>query len=709
MQRSVSGELVTKALLTINWENIPGGFQLKNAIITTSISRKYLTWNGEALFEGCIFKGKFDLPYLNVKRRLLFLGCTFEDVFDIRASTLSEIVFTNSAAGQQTIFNGAAKFANCSISGPIICVRSCFRAEANFNTITVGSIANFKETSFLGSADFKGAKVLSQLDFSKAQFLNPSAEVSFNSATFLGGGIFDEAEFMAAPDFLATEFRRRLQCFKTKFLSQAETTFQRCRVTGDAILEGSIFAGPVDFSAVHIEGDISLKKAIFKDSAHFGSMLIEGNAFFQEASFFGQTVFSAAEIRNNLVCDRVQFVGDNAHLSLQALRSHGNVSFRKSSFAGPADFSGVAISGQLGLEETQFAGFLSLNGAKVGRGVFLMRAICNDSVNGVGAEIGGQFACQDAKFVSDKEITFSVANINCNAMLDRAEVHGPLTLTGTIITGQLICIAAKFVSKQTCFNFSGGRVEGAAVFWNAQFEGAARFRGSAFSQNLSLAGVKFGGPLDVSNASVEGSLLLFSVSDGVTPRIETAKTILPPTANLHRFRYMASDLFEGNRWREWIKFAHGKSYYDPDPFLILERSFRRSGRSDLADRVYYEMNNAEARVLYASGRMGKWLIKVSLKAVVGYGVYGSRLSLWALPPPIVFFITCLLNHRAINPFRSLMYTLDTFLPVDLHQSTLCDVPNWMRFTNELWGWLIVPLTIAQLSGYLKRKAFPGDD
>ena len=707
-ERSVSGEFLTEAILNPVWGSIPGGFHIKNAIIRTPISRRYASWTWEALFEDCLFNAKFQLPYLDAKRRLLFTGCNFRDEFDLRAATLSEIGFLTSKARQQTIFHGPIKLGSCQVSDRVLCVGSLLNADVDFNTASVGGNANFGNTTFGGSLDFKGFRLVGQLDFTNARFMNSKSEVSFNSATILGGAIFDGSEFMAAPDFLGTEFGRRLQCCGAKFASQAEATFQRCRVNGDAIFEDSMFVGPVDFSAIQIKGDLSLRNSVFKNGGKFGSMLVEGNAFYQDAKFHGKSVLSSAQILENLVCERIQFFGETADLLLLALRVTGSVLYKGAIFGGRADFSGATINGQLVLDEAQCTGLLSLNGAKVGRGVFLVNATCNGPVNFVGAEIGGQFACQNARFLSKEETTFSIARLNCDAIFDGAEFRGTLSLTSTIITGQLRCIGAQFLSQQSSFNFNGGSVDGSAVFWNARFQGLANLRGARFSQNLSLAGTRFTGILDLSNAVVEGSLMLFSIAEDAVPSVTVDRTVLPTTANLHRFSYAASDLLEENRWKEWINLANSQPGYDPGPFIALERTFRQAGRGDLADRIYIEMNRAEERFLWKNGRIDKWLAKVVLRMTVGYGAYGWLLWLWALPILMIFFAACRISNLSPGPIRIAMYTVDVFLPIDLHQQKLCDLPDWLRFITEVWGWLIIPLAIAQLSGYLQRTSVPRD-
>jgi len=701
-ERLLSGEFLFEAISSPNWE---GSCQIKNAIITTPISRTYGSSSCEILFDNCSFNAPVVLQYFEAKRRVQFRGCIFREDIDFRASRLAELGFFISPSGQQTVFHRSLMLAGSQISGRFACANSLVEGDADFNTLFINGNAKLLKTVFHGAADFKGLRIAGQLDMTGACFRSAEKEVSFNSATFLGGAILDECEFVATPDFLATEFGRRLQCFRAKFTGQKESTFQRCKVSGDAILEETVFSGPVDFSAMHIEGDLSFKSAKFEKSASFTSMSVKGNAFYQDSKFGGKTVFNSAEVSGLLFFDRIQ-AAKSADLVLLALHVGGSVSCRKAIFYGTVEFSGAAIDGQLVMDEAECAGLLSLNGTRVLKGLFLNKATCSGAVNCIGSELRGQLVCTNSKFLSDEEVSFSVARIDCDAVFNRSEFNGTLNLVSTVVTRQLTCIGTNFSNRTTSLNLNGGRVEGSAVFWNASFQGMINFRGTKFLHNLTLAGSRMTGFLDASNASVGGSINLFTVPDELPSGVSVGETVLPTGAKLHQFRYASSDLSSKDQWKKWIKLASGPDSYDPDPFVTLESLFRQTGHSDLADKVYIERNLAEDRFLWRKSRFDKWLGKVLLRITVGYGVRGWLLWMWAIPMPLIFFGVCRAANWSPSPVRIAMYAIDVFLPVDLNQQTVCGSAEWWHFITQIWGWLIIPLAVAQLTGFLQRTNVP---
>jgi hypothetical protein len=103
---------------------------------------------------------------------------------------------------------------------------------------------------------------------------------------------------------------------------------------------------------------------------------------------------------------------------------------------------------------------------------------------------------------------------------------------------------------------------------------------------------------------------------------------------------------------------------------------------------------------------------------VGYGVQGWRLLIWAaliiLPTSIAISWFYYWNS-SVSPLRKffpkgLFYTLWLFLPIDFKISELEQVslePRSLfilvKFFTKVSGWIIVPLAVAQIGGFLKKK------
>ena len=231
-------------------------------------------------------------------------------------------------------------------------------------------------------------------------------------------------------------------------------------------------------------------------------------------------------------------------------------------------------------------------------------------------------------------------------------------------------------------------------------------------RNVSLIGAQFSKPLNLSNTSIAGTFYVYSMT-GAGGNGIVHPTKLPPYADLRGLTFDRTDLEYGNRWQAWLSLRRSEDSHDPSPYLALESYFHRAGRDDLADRVHYEMRKAEGQALWRQGRWDKWTLNCLLRWAVGYGVYGWRLFIWAgvvLVPAWLYFVVTL--KQAIEPDKpvslwSLIYTMDVFLPVNLNQEDLYNRPGpvfaIVKFATKLWGWIIIPLAMAQLAGFLKKK------
>lgn len=329
------------------------------------------------------------------------------------------------------------------------------------------------------------------------------------------------------------------------------------------------------------------------------------------------------------------------------------------------------------------------------------------------SEITGQLMCNEAQFLSKTGgMNLNSAKISGNAFFQATIFQGAADFGHTEIGRNLVCQEAKFLSDDSETIFDSLKVSGSAVFDKATFLGPVDLGDCTFLRNLSLIGAQFSKPLNLSNTSVAGTLYVFSTT-GAGRSESTIPTRLPPIADLRGLTYGRTDLEYDNRWQMWLSLRRSRDSFDPAPYLALESYLHQNGRDDLADRVHYEMRRAEGQAFWRQGRFDKWALNCFLRWTVGYGVYGWRLFVWTgivLIPAWLFFVVNL--KQAIDPDKpvsllSLIYTMDVFLPVNLNQEELYNRPGAVfaivKFVTKLWGWVIVPLAMAQLAGFLKKK------
>lgn len=710
--RTISGEFVIEAIQNKAYGDSQDGLQIENAIIASHLYRRYLTCHSEVSFHKCLFKHHFELPFSTFNRRLRFVGCTFDDHFNIHHSTLAELACYSSKDGTITKFNSNAIFLGIITTGNLLVTHCLFanpESIVSFNTTRSVGNMSLEASLFAGPVDLAGLTVETQLNCTHAQFLSTKTPVGFNSSSFLKGAMFDNSRFMGGVDFTALHVGQRLQCIRTIFASDTqEVDFSTAVFDGPAILENCIFKGPLSFTSAIARHDLYFRGSYFTNQqaeVTFTGARVSGSVFFDDCQFSGPFKFVVAQVEGLGSFNRAKFA---KIANLQAVKVAGSVHFRQTEFEATLDLSGADITGQLIIANAKFTsteGGLILNSSKVKRGVFLDDCQIKGFMNCVGAFIGGQLGVTRTHFSSPNSATsFSSTHVEGDLFINECQFAGPFSFVSTNISGQFLCTASSFLNESHKSDFAGFCAQGSVMFWGSIFNGPVRLRNGQFMQNLSIATAQFNKEIDLSNVNVKGYFYVFFIPE--EQRSNTGHsgnhTKLPPYGNLNNFRFAGSDLHEKEQWKLWLRLPP-HTEYAPDPFLALEQSFRRIGRDDLADKIYYSMKVREGHDLWRKRRYGKWLENQALKLLVGYGVHGSLLWLWAIPMPLIFAFACHYSHDTISPIRVLSYAIDVFLPVDLHQKKNCDIPDPLGLLTELWGWIIVPLALAQLGGVLKKK------
>jgi len=748
--RTLSGEFVVEAMLDRRWAQMPEGFFLLNAVISTPLVRRYACVEGEICFEACLFQEAVSVTYTEFKRRIRFLGSVFNGDLNLEAGALSELWLYPSAKGNPTLLRGGANFFALNVGERLICEKVQFlneTKEAYFNSIEVANHVSLKESLFRGPVNFIGAEIGGQLICDKTQFLSKEGIVYFNSAKISQHALFREAVFEGPVDFLSAKVGVSLYCSRAifhegvtlveaviesslyfdqaKFLNAKQPVrFNGIRVGGLASFYEATFQGPADFLTAEIRGQLYCEKAQFLGAdavVELGSAKISDHLSLSGSVFHGPVKLGATHIGGQLICDRTQFLNQAEEVYMNGAKIAHHASFQEALFQGPVNFVGVEIGGQLICDRAQFLsqeGLAYFNGAKVAHHASFRDARFHGPVDFGVIEIGNQFLCERAQFLNPSKIaSFNSARVKGGGFFREASFHGPVNFVGISLGTCLYCEEAKFLNPHDMVNFDNMQVEGFASFQGAFFAGPVYLSHGIFSHNLLLEGVQFKSFLSFYNTRVAGTLYVFSPSEteGGTTALATE---LPDAADLRGLTYDRTDLESGERWRKWIRLRHDADSYDPGPYLVLEQSFRRAGRDDLGDQVHFEMRRAEGRFLQRRRRFGKFALHSLWRWSVGYGVGGERLF-YLISAAFVstYFLIYSADRQGLfqpgkepdsNPFSPLWYTLDIFLPgVSLdyqsHWQTIDGVVSSVIRAMTLVGWILVPLAVAQLAGLLKRK------
>ena len=263
-------------------------------------------------------------------------------------------------------------------------------------------------------------------------------------------------------------------------------------------------------------------------------------------------------------------------LTAQGARVTGDVFLRGVTATGEVSLSGAEIGGQLACNRARFEAAegtaLNAEGARVTGGVFLSGVTATREVSLSGAEIGGTLACEGARFENSEGTALNAqgARVTGSVFLRGVTATGEVSLSGAGIGGQLSCNGARFEnSEDTALNAQ--KMEADEFYWREV---------QAVSGAVDLNGAKVGDLVDDA-ASWEkvGHLHLNGFR---------YDHIAGPVNVRMRLGWVAKDAATANEFR-------------PQPYEQLAQVFREMGhdgdrRTVLIEKERFERKHARARM-----------------------------------------------------------------------------------------------------------------
>src|SRR5205814_1319627 len=287
-------------------------------------------------------------------------------------------------------FMSSATFLRTSFSGTILFDESTFKAEASFNSMTVGDDAFFRKAVFEGSADFVGVGITSDFVADDAQFKNKEQGADFNSM----------------------------------------------KVRETASFKKAVFEGPVGFGSADIVSNFEAQNAQVKNkeqSANFSSMKLRHTAFFTKAVFEAPVDFVRAEITTSFVADETQFKNKQQGVSFSGMKVGADAFFRKAVFEGPVNFAAADIGGAFSADQAQFKNKeqeATFDSMKVGHTAFFTKAVFEGPVDFITADFASNFEANEAQFKNkDQTAYFDSMKVGGGAFFRKAVFEGPVELS----------------------------------------------------------------------------------------------------------------------------------------------------------------------------------------------------------------------------------------------------------------------------------------
>jgi len=613
---------VIKGPLNLTYATFKGELSITNSVIMGPVDFSFATFERSVIFDGSQFLKKADfrashamadfrVSYAQFLHDSCFMDVRIDEVFRAEGAQFADVTFQQAQFNKRVLFcprnpedrhaetryacfNGNVSFTDASIKGFAHFEGARFRKRADFNRIHIHSSASF---SCYAENSYADVKPVRELAFIRTCF---GGEVNFAGARIEGTAYFEGARF------------------------HEKATFDRIWVGGHAL-----------FHTFEREGGQPSVKAHFSKEARFLAAYIGGNAGFDGACFERSVTLERTEIRRNALFR--SFVNEYGELIVVEFKGLAN--FLGSHIFGDAEFSGAQF---VGAEKNDRAWFESIN--------IDGNAYFDDTYHG--NPIGHVVFKREANFFNahfHHQAVFRSASFEAVAEFTNVDVEGVGNFKGAEFNSETRFISAHFLNQA---DFSFTHFRGATDFTDVEIDGASFFNNAKFLGQLILRAARFKS-LDLLNAQfVLRRLVLRWDSDGNTKahtfkrRWVFVKKVSDGNVDMRGFTCEHINV-------DWDQLSQSMHPFDRQPYTLIEKSFRASGKHIDADSVYFELCCREGQELrdkiYRRGKFN------NLSGMKLFNELGR--SLRDVPRALLNLVEGVGFHHGIRPYRLLLFSL----------------------------------------------------
>jgi len=527
-------------------------------------------------------------------------------------------------------------------------------------------------------------------------------------------------------------------------------------------LEGATIVGSITGQAVHVEGGVSFARSficsISGPAIHLDTATIDGHLGFRDAVLIGPVRLGWASFGSDILFQNTTICGadDEPVVLFNGATIVRNVAILASRFRGKSHLMQVEIGGRFMIRESSLgdgrafalaAPDCTVGGIAIYRGRFY-GAVSFDRSTVRGAlaiaesrylqrqgtpfalrniSVGGDVAISNVRSYEGLALTASTlgANLSIRDSLLATRAVNALELDGTTIRGGLTVVGNRLHGRAS---MAGARVDSFAIFGACEFRefGGLVADGASVRKGLSWTGIRRRGETAVRLSLIDADVGVWIDDDESRPAQDELF--------LTGFRYSAiEDLPSGDDGRlEWLALQKQPS---AQSYEQLARTYHAAGHEASARKVAIGKNVVAAK----SSKWYTWARFSSIVSrwVIGYGYKPQWAIAWSVAVILAGTLTFAYTHdlglfapakemttAALYPhFNSAAYSLDAFLPLlDLQQEqywrpvadSRCRVVNrwsvpcgaWLQmyqWTQTVLGWLLTSLSVAGLTGLIRRS------
>jgi hypothetical protein len=513
----------------------------------------------------------------------------------------------------------------------------------------------------------------------------------------------------------------------TRIKGRFDFSYAECKQVLD--FHSTTFLSEVNFTGATITKDIILQKTTFHEKADFTDMIVEGALYGESCKFLNEVDFTAAQIKRRAVF--IKGIFENIAM-FTGFNISGTAYFHSTTFLKAANFGSAHIKGRAIFEGAIFEDNFDFASGRIGACAEFKNSLFKKNAVFHRTQIEESAFFQNTNFEGD--VDFGYIRIGSNAEFNGAVFHKTAIFNSAIVEGHTLFNSGssagsqndeQVLPKPTIFkgkaDFSSVVFLGGATFLGARFFENVDFFASRIDMNAGFTDVVFFKNVDFLNASF-GTLFFSKYNSGDMNNQFNGRIDLRG-CTYNRFEPISV-------WEQLMEHLYP---YHRQPYTQLENTLLLIGEDQLAKKVYYKRKCTEFSIFKKRNPL-IWLGDRFLWLLTGYGV-----KLWRLLLAIVLILaigTLIFQLKgAVEPnnfqqmlsafksntetriysigvLESFWVTLKLFLPIPIaagatwlpSSEVLFGIVSFTAIATflQLAGWILVPLAVAGLSGWLKR-------
>jgi sRNA-binding regulator protein Hfq len=707
---------------------------------------------------GAKIKGTLDLSFAEVPFPLYFGGCVFTEEINILYSRMKFLNLVGShtdSIGADGVkveggvylrngfkANGEVRFPTAKIDGDFDCGRGEF---VNKNgTAILADRMNVQNSVHLdngfkasGMVCFRGATVGGTFECDDGEFVNEDGtaivadRIDVKGSVFLRNGFKAKGEVRFPNAMIGGDF----DCSKSEFTNEDSIVI----LANGINVEGTVFLnhgfkanGEVRFLGASIGGNFDCEKGEFinkgSDAISADRMFVRGSVFLRDGfKADGRIRFPGALINGDFDCKDGIFINarkDDYAIAANRMEVNGNVLLSDGFKAnGEVRFLGAVINGNFDCKDGSFINVnkngyaIVADGIDVKGNVFLINNFnANGEVRFLEARIGGQFNCQNGKFINKNgsAITANGMDVKNKVLLiDGFKAEGEVCFPNATIGGNFVCENSEFINKGKAAISADGITTNGGLFLRNGFKAEGR---------VSIVGAIVHGHFFWSDVEHPERTIL-DMRNAKAGVLWDDEKSWPAKGNLILEGFVYEDIGDdapkdAKSRIEWLN-RQGDERFWPGPYEQLAKVLEKMGHYEDAKKIRIE----KERKMTELGDFGWWtrFWRDVLRFTIGYG-YRPWRALWFIGGFILFgFMVFRSGHKAgvivhagektYNKFNALVYSIEKFVPV----VNLSMAKYWIPDASKRWGaiircymwlhiifgWILTTLLIVGLTGLVK--------